>query len=215
MYPKQILGAVLGSALLLSPALLAARPAQEQGQESVADAARKAQEAKKTAPKAKIVLDDDNLDTIKGNISVVGEQPASAEDQAKTAAGDKAKGGAPGDDKKAPAKGEEYWRQRFADANKKLTDDMHEADVDQRDYNLKQQQYYSDPNTALKEQYSRQDLTDLKKAIDDKTATVTQDKQDISDLEDELRKAGGDPGWASPAAAPPSTAPPAAPAPAQ
>jgi hypothetical protein len=208
MYSKQILGVALGSALLLSPALLAARPAQEQGQESVADAARKAREERKTAPKAKIVLDDDNLDTIKGSISVVGQQPAPPEDQTKTAAGDKTKAGAPGDDKKPAAKGEEYWRQRFADANKKLADDMHELDVDQRDYNLKQQQYYSDPNTALKEQYNRQDLNDLKKAIDDKTATITQDKQDISDLEDELRKAGGDPGWATPAPA----APPAAPA---
>ena len=81
---------------------------------------------------------------------------------------------------------------------------MHELDVDQRDYNLKQQQYYSDPNTAMKEQYNRQDLNDLKKVIDDKTAAVAQDKQDISDLQDELRKAGGDPGWAGPAPAAPA-----------
>jgi hypothetical protein len=211
MYPKQILVVAFGSALLLSPPLLAARPAQDQGQESVVDAARKAREAKKTAPKAKIVLDDDNLDTIKGSISVVGPAPVSAEDQAKIAAGDKTK--APGDDKKAPAKGEDYWRQKFADANKKLADDMHEADVDQRDYNLKQQQYYSDPNTAMKQQYNRQDLNDLKKTIDDKTAAIEQDKQAISDLQDELRQAGGEPGWATPpASTPPPATTPAAPA---
>jgi hypothetical protein len=208
MYPKQILVVALGGALLLSPALLAARPAQEQGQESVVDAARKAREAKKTAPKAKIVLDDDNLDTIKGSISVVGPAPARPEDQTKTASSDKTKAAAPGDDKKAPAKGEEYWRQKFADANKKLADDMHELDVDQRDYNLKQQQYYSDPNTAMKQQYNRQDLNDLKKTVDDKTAAIAQDKQDISDLQDALRQAGGEPGWATPPpAAPPATPP--------
>ncbi len=80
--------------------------------------------------------------------------------------------------------------------NKKLADDAHELDILQREYNLKQQQYYSDPNTAMKQDYTRQDLTDTKTKIDDKTAAVAQDKQEISDLEDELRKAGGDPGWA-------------------
>jgi hypothetical protein len=62
---------------------------------------------------------------------------------------------------------------------------------------LKQQQYYSDPNTAMREQYNRQDLTDTKTKIDEKTATVAQDKQAISDLEDALRQSGGEPGWAT------------------
>jgi hypothetical protein len=200
---KQVLIVTLGSALLLAPALLEARRGQEQGQESVADAARKAQAAKKTAPKPKMVIDNDNLDTLKGSISIVGQQPAPTEDQTKAAAaaGDKTKAAAATGDKKPPVQDEAYWRKTFADANKKLADDAHELDVDQRDYNLKQQQYYSDPNTAMKEQYNRQDLTDMKAQIDDKTAAVAQDKQVISDLEDALRKAGGDPGWASPPAA--------------
>jgi hypothetical protein len=63
---------------------------------------------------------------------------------------------------------------------------------------LKQQQYYSDPNTAMKEQFNRQDLTDTKTKIDDKTAAIAQDKQAISDLEDSLRQAGGEPGWSNP-----------------
>jgi hypothetical protein len=199
MNAKQFLAVTLGSALLLSPALLEARPGQEQAQESVADAARKAQAAKKTAPKAKRVIDNDNLDTIKGSISIVGQQPAPPVVQTKAvaAADDKTKAAAPPDDKKPPVQDEAYWRKAFADANKKLADDAHELDVDQRDYNLKQQQYYSDPNTAMKEQYNRQELTDAKKSIDDKTAAIEQDKQDISDLEDALRKTNGDPGWAS------------------
>ena len=200
---KQVLIVTLGSALLLAPALLEARRGQEQGQESVADAARKAQAAKKTAPKPKMVIDNDNLDTLKGSISIVGQQPAPTEDQTKAAAaaGDKTKAAAATGDKKPPVQDEAYWRNAFADANKKLADDAHELDVNQRDYNLKQQQYYSDPNTAMKEQYNRQDLTDMKAKIDDKTAEIAQDKQVISDLEDALRKASGDPGWASPPAA--------------
>ena len=69
-------------------------------------------------------------------------------------------------------------------------------DIDQREFNLKQQQYYSDPNQALREQHSRKDLDDTQAKIDQLKAKVDKDKQAISDLEEELRKAGGDPSWA-------------------
>jgi chromosome segregation ATPase len=150
-----------------------------------------------------MVFTNDNLDTIKGQISIVGET-AAPPDKTKTAtpADDKKK--APAEAEKAPPpKGEDYWRQKFADARRKLEDDTHELDILQREYNLKEQQYYSDPNTAMREQFNRQDLTDTKTKIDDKTAAVAQDKQDISDLEDALRQAGGEPGWENP----PSSAP--------
>jgi len=195
MNKKQVLFATLVAALLFSPTMLVA---QDQG--SVADAARKAEAAKKPAAKPAVVIDNDNVGSIKGTISVVGGTPAPPADQA-AASQDKAKT-APADDKSkqapaAPAKDEAYWRKTFADARKKLADDAHEQDILQREYNLKQQQYYSDPNTAMKEQFNRKDLTDTKTNIDQKTAAVAQDKQDISDLEDQLRQAGGEPGWAS------------------
>ena len=214
MQPKRMLLAAVVSALLLPATLLVALPGH--AQESVADAARKAQAEKKPSAKPATVLTNDNLDTLKGTISVVGEAPAPPADQASADKGDKdktpaadAKGkapakddktqAAPGDDKKSAEKGEDYWRKTFADARKKMADDAHELDVLQRDYNLKQQQYYSDPNTAMRQQFSRQDLTDTKTQIDDKTAAVAADKQALSDLEDQLRQAGGEPGWANPA----------------
>jgi hypothetical protein len=208
MHPKRILFAALVSALLFSPNCLRALHAQE----SVADAARKAQAEKKPSAKSATVFTNDNIDTVKGTVNVVGETPAppadkttTAQDKTKTpptddktkaAADDKTKAG-PADDKTAPTKDEAYWRTTFADARKKLADDAHELDILQREYNLKQQQYYNDPNTAMKEQYSRQDLTDTKTKIDEKTAAVAQDKQAISDLEDALRQAGGEPGWST------------------
>jgi hypothetical protein len=195
MNTKQLMILTLGASLLIAPALSGA----QQGQDDVADAARKARAEQKTAPKAKMVIDNDNLDTLTGTVSVVGQQPPTPEDEAKAAAAK------PAPAEKAELKDEAYWRGKFADANKKLTDDARELDVLQREYNLKQQQYYSDPNTALKQDYTRQDLTDTKTKIDEMTATVAADKQAISDLEDELHKAGGDPGW--------ETAPPAPPAP--
>jgi hypothetical protein len=201
MNTKQLLAITLGSTLLLIPALAKAR----QNQESVVEAARKAQATKKTAPKAKMTIDNDNLDTLTGTVNVVGPAPAPPEDPAKAAA-DKAKAAASPEEKKAPVKDEAYWRQTFADANKKMADDAHELDILQREYNLKEQQYYSDPNTAMKEQYDRHDLTDTKTKIDAKTADVAADKQAISDLEDSLRQAGGDPGWATPPAQAPTPA---------
>jgi hypothetical protein len=192
MNTRKLIFVALGTALLCSPAGMHARQSQDQPQDSVADAARKAQSAKKTAPKPKIVIDNDNLGTLRGTVNVVGQEPAPPADQAKAATVDKTKAEA----EKPVVKDEAYWRKQFEAANKKLTDDTHELDILQREYNLKQQQYYSDPNTAMKEQYDRKDLTDTKQNIDDKTAAVSKDKQDISDLEDALRQAGGDPGWA-------------------
>jgi len=200
MNPKRVLFAALVSALLFSPNLLTALRAQE----SVAAAARKAQAQKKSSAKPVTVFTNDNIDTVKGTVNVVGETPAppadkttTAQDKTKTAPADDKSKAAPADDKTGSTKDEAYWRKAFAEARKKLADDTHELDILQREYNLKQQQYYSDPNTAMREQYNRQDLTDTKTKIDEKTAAVAQDKQAISDLEDALRQAGGEPGWAT------------------
>jgi hypothetical protein len=209
MNPKRVLFATIVSALVFSPNLLTALRAQE----SVAAAARKAQAEKKSSAKPVRVFTNDNIDTVKGTINVVGETPAPpadkttttqdktktppTNDKTKAAATDDKSKVAPADDKTTSIKDEAYWRKTFADARKKLADDTHELDILQREYNLKQQQYYSDPNTAMREQYNRQDLTDTKTKIDEKTAAVAQDKQAISDLEDALRQAGGEPGWAT------------------
>lgn len=208
MNTKRLITLALGCVLLAAPAYLAAR----QDQDSVADAARKAQAEKKTAPKPKMVIDNDNLGTLTGTVNVVGETPAPPSDQGAKAADEKAaKPAAAGE--KTPVNDEANWRQLFANANKKLADDAHELDILQREYNLKQQQYYADPMAALKQEYSRQDLNDSKAKIDEKTAVVAQDKADLANLEDELRQAGGDPGWATPPSQP--TEPGEGPAPAQ
>jgi hypothetical protein len=118
LHLKRIVALVFGFAMLACPVFLAA----QQDQESVADAARKARAEKKNAPPPKLVVDNDSLDTLKGTINVVGGAPSS--DQGKTSDdAQKAKG---------PAKDEKYWRQKFAEANKKLADDSKELDIAQR-----------------------------------------------------------------------------------
>jgi hypothetical protein len=195
MNTKRLITLALGGALLAAPGYVCA----QQNQESVAEAARKARAEKKNAPKAKLTIDDDNLNTITGTVSVVGEAPAPPANG--EAVGDKsAKREAAAE--KAELKDEAYWRERFAVANKKLSDDSRDLDISQREFNLKQQQFYTDPMASLKQEYSRQDLNDARARIDQLAATVDQDKADIGNLQDELRRAGGDPGWATPPAQP-------------
>jgi len=188
---KRLITLALGGVMLASPAYLAA----QQDQESVADAARKAQEQKKSAPKAKLTIDNDNLGTLTGTVNVVGQEPAPPDDQTKKPA-------TPNNAAPTKDKDEAYWRGRFAGANKKLADDQHEMDISQRELNLKQQQYYADPMAALKQEYSRQDINDSRTRIEDLKTRVDQDKTDLANLEDELRQAGGNPGWATPASQP-------------
>lgn len=162
-------------------------------QESVAEAARKAREQKKTQLKAARVVTNDELAAVPGHISVIGAEPAPAgKEEAAT------KPGVTDEKTTKPAaeKGEAYWRKRFADARGKLRDAEKELDILQRELNLNQQQYYSDPNTALREQYQRKDINDHRAAIESKRKEVAQLRQVISDLEDELRRAGGDSSWA-------------------
>jgi cell division protein FtsL len=57
-------------------------------------------------------------------------------------------------------------------------------------------QYYSDPQKALIQQHDRSDINEKTAKIDAKKKEIDSVNQQIADLEDELRKSGGDPGWA-------------------
>jgi hypothetical protein len=166
-----------------------------QSGQSVANAARKAREQQKSEPKSAKVYTDDDLANLKGQISIVGNvQPAAAPAADNAAAA--AKPAAPSN-QPVPVKDEAYWRKRFAEARRALTDDTREADVLQREYGLKQTQFYSNPNVALREQYSRKDLDDTLAELNAKKVDVDKDNQAISNLQDELRQSGGDAGWAN------------------
>jgi chromosome segregation ATPase len=98
--------------------------------------------------------------------------------------------------KQEEEKGEVYWRKRFAD----LRSDIHlaetELDILQRELNALQLQYDPDPQKALIEQTTRQSINEHQDEIAAKQKEIDDLKQKLADLEDELRRAGGDPGWA-------------------
>jgi len=93
---------------------------------------------------------------------------------------------------------EKYWRTRFAQAYAKLRTAEKELDVLQREWARLQKQHYDDPNKALREQYTRKEINEHASLIEQKKKEILGLKQDISDLEDDLRRSGGLPGWARP-----------------
>jgi hypothetical protein len=162
--------------------------------DSLAAAARKAREAKKDqAQAAARVFDNDSIPK-QGGVSAVGAEDASA-----TPASDaSASGGAP-----APAAGatagpndEKAWRERFAKLRHKLDQDQDALDIMQRELGVLDVQYYNDPNKALQQNLTRSDINAKTAKIDTGKQQVEADKQAIADAEDDLRKAGGDIGWA-------------------
>jgi chromosome segregation ATPase len=170
---------------------------QTQGtqQDSVAEAARKAREKAKAnanAAPAKKTYTNDNVPALRVNeISVLTANPNAEKD----AAADATKAA---EVKAEPKKDEAYWRKRFADARTKLALAQKDLDVSQRELNLLQTQYYSDPNKALQQQLTRDDINAKTAKVDEKKQQVADLTQAIEDLKDELRRSGGEPGWANP-----------------
>lgn len=160
--------------------------------DSLAEAARKARAAEKKTPKTARVFTNDNIPTA-GGVSQVGVASQTPSESA-SASSAQAKGSA----KAANGNSEASWRARFAQLRHKLEQDQAELDIMQRELGVLNMQYYSDPNKAMQQQLSRDDINKKTDAIDKKKAQVASDQQAISDAEDDLRKAGGDAGWANP-----------------
>jgi len=174
-------------ATLLGLAALSA-PAQDQSNGDVAAAARRSREQQKNAPKpAKVVTNDD----------FPSPAPAPASDPKATTEG-KQVADQPSAELAAEndPKSEVYWRKRFQKLHDKLAQSEKELDVLQRELDKNQVQYYSDPQKALMQQHDRSDINEGTAKIDAKKKEIESLKQQLGDLEDQLRKAGGDPGWA-------------------
>ncbi len=176
-------------------------------QESLAEYAKRirAERAKKEGVKVKMYTNDNIPRSL--SIPSVGEifaPPAEGEGAPQSGAE-----GATAEGEAAPAEGEKKecdegcWKGKFSEQRAKVQAAEKELDILQREYNLARTQHYQDPNAALREQYSNttgggRELQDLLKRIDEKKAEIDKAKQELGRLEDDLRKSGGQPGWARP-----------------
>jgi hypothetical protein len=175
----------------------AATFAQDQSTgDPVADAARRAREQRKAAPKPKKVFTDDDVKPAEA------PAPAPAASSDSTSPSEAAKLQEPqapdmrnSTDKEDP-NSEKAWRKRFADQHKKISNAELELDVLQRELEKSDVQYYSDPQKAMHEQFTRNDINEKTAKIEAKRKQIADLKQQLSDLEDQLRASGGDAGWA-------------------
>jgi chromosome segregation ATPase len=176
---------------------------QQPATDPVADAARKARQQKKEEPKPKKVYTNEDFGSGSAAAAAATSTPGAATqpDGAAKDGGTGEKKADAGDATATPAadkNDEETWRKRFQEARQKLSDAEKELDILQREQDKAQVQYYSDPQKALSEQFSRKDINDHDAKIKAKKAEVDQLKQNINSLEDQLRAAGGDSGWSRP-----------------
>ena len=188
-------------AALCVPGLLAAARQQgsseQQTGDPVADAARKAREKKKDTPKPKKIYTDDDVKKSAPEPAPAAAPGVAGSTVAATAvqaAGDSAKTG--DTTKTEDPNGQAAWRRRFQAQRDKIAKLIKELDILGRELEKAQLEYYPDPQKAMTQQNSRADINDKQAKIDAKKKELDQLRQGLDDLEDQLRKSGGDPGWA-------------------
>jgi hypothetical protein len=163
----------------------------------VADAARRAREDKKVAPKPKKVFTDDDVAPRAAAPAPPAAPSAAVPTGSATPAVALAKQAKAGtEQQKEDPNSEAAWRKRFADQRQRISDAEAELDVLQREASKADLQYYSDPQKAMNEQLTRNEINEKNDKIAAKKKQVADLKQQVSDMEDQLRAAGGDPGWA-------------------
>jgi hypothetical protein len=96
---------------------------------------------------------------------------------------------------KIEEKDEVYWRKQFGDVHYKIRMAQTELDILQRELNESLLIYDPNPQKAMRENVTRKNINAHRQAIEDKKKELADLRKQLSDLEDELRHAGGDPGW--------------------
>ena len=108
--------------------------------------------------------------------------------------GQAAAGAAPAE--KSQEELEKEYRMKFAELRENLSLEERKLDILQRELNLMQQQYYSDPAATLREEQSRSSINTRIAEIEKQKGVVEMAKQAVAALEEELRVKGLPAGWA-------------------
>jgi hypothetical protein len=194
--------------LLLSLEVLPGLARQQPTVPSLGDLARELRaQREKSSHKAKVFTNDNlPVKTPQENLSIskstsggpappegakTEEKPAKPEAKARTGAE------AEGESSEGPHD-EKYFRKRMSDLRAQLDLHQRELDVLQKKLGQGQLAYYPDPNKTLTQEstpafYS--DVNKLRQQINEKQAQVAEDQKAIQDLQEQLRREGGEPGW--------------------
>jgi hypothetical protein len=189
--------ALLTAPFLAGSIVLAQQDQSKSGSgDPIADAARKAREEKKTAPKPKRVFTDDDVAPRPATEPPAPAPSVATEGGSASPAVALAKQAKAGAEPQENPNSEAAWRKRFAAQRRRISDAEQEIDVLQREAAKADLQYYSDPQKAMNEQLTRNEINEKNDKIAAKKKEIANLKQQLSDMEDQLRAAGGDAGWA-------------------
>ena len=186
---------------LLAVLLLASGIGQAQVKElRLGDLARKVRAERAGRDLSKVPFFTNETLPSGGGVNFVGTSRAPAEGGEEGAAAGGEAAAAGGEKQKCD---EACWRGKFSEKRNAIRTAQTELDVLQREFNLARTQYYQDPNQAMRDQYSNttaggRELQQLQQRITDKQAQILRLQQELSGLEDQLRRDGGNPGWARP-----------------
>lgn len=169
------------AALLVTCMGWAQSSTQDQSGQSLADIARKLRAQEGQKPLTGKTFTNDDVAAARAASGVSTEAGATETKAAKSDSAD--------------AHGEKYYRGEYSKLMGRKEMDQRELDVLQKKMNKNDVQYYSDPQVALQQQYSREDIAKNQEAIDKKKQDIAEVDQALSDLQDQLRRDDGDPSW--------------------
>jgi hypothetical protein len=180
-----------GLALAQSPSQTPPQPNSQQPHGSPGAEAPKANAHIDDPRPGKVYTDDDVEALPPGGISVVG--PATPAPRAANSATKASTGSASAKPADQTANAAAYWKARFTAARNKLAQDQKALPVlqSQLDYE-RVQQYSVDEDTG---QVNSDRFMYLLHQIEATKLAIPKDKQALSDLHEEFRRAGGLPGW--------------------
>jgi hypothetical protein len=172
----------LAVSVVLASALLSAA-AFAQSQDSVAEAARRAREKKKTAAKPAKVVTDETLDVKKGDVqSAAAEQlrmPGTPETQAQPAPANAPSSAAPSEKKGAE---DEKLAKELAALKEQIKQAQSDLDLAQRDQALQQDTYFSNPD-YVHDTAGKAKLDAIKQLITDKQQELDRLKARLAELQ--------------------------------
>lgn len=151
--------------------------------QSLGDYARTVRKNKPDASLTTRHYDNDNLPSNDG-LSVVGPPPSGEAKPAQAAAPSPAAAAA--ESKKAA----DEWQKKLDSQKQKIDALTHELDLNQRELRLRQAAYSGDPTIALHNAQYDKDVAQEKNDIDSKQKEIEEARQQLSDLQEEARKAG-------------------------
>ena len=175
---------------LLCPAAAARAQSQTDQNASVAEAARKARETKKEAPKTERVWTNDNLNTSPASSRTSQPSPASA-GGAKASQPASQETAAPPEESASsgPAENEESEADltaELAGAKRQLADAEKDLDLAKREFDLDREQYYSNPDFRA-DTKGKAALDSLQQQIAAKQKEVQELKEKVASLEAKVK----------------------------